>query len=200
MPYTTTFLNTFHHILYMAFPSYLSELVKPEDVSAFMLKLVAALTIMILGVIGSIIISRLFRKLLHSFEIDAVLKDQGIKIPFEEFASSILKYLLYFMTIIWGLNVLGMATTILQIILVVMLVIIIIFVILAFKDFIPNVTAGFYIHSKGVIKEGDRVTIGAVSGTVVSIDTIETKIKTKEKDIVLVPNVMLLKTAVIKRK
>ena len=33
----------------MAFPSYLSELVKPEDVSAFMLKLVAALTIMILG-------------------------------------------------------------------------------------------------------------------------------------------------------
>ncbi|MBU2637864.1 MAG: mechanosensitive ion channel [Nanoarchaeota archaeon] len=175
-------------------------LVKPEDVSEMMLRLVAAIAVLIFGILGSIIVSKLFKKLLHSFEIDAVLKEQGIKIPVEEFTSNILKYLLYFATIIWALNVLGMATTILQILLIVVLVIMIIFIILAFKDFIPNITAGFFIHSKGVIKEGDKVTIGAVSGTVVSIDTIETKIKTKEKDIVLVPNALILKTAVVKKK
>lgn len=184
----------------MALSEFLSGLIKPEDISAFMVKLVASLVILILGIIGSIIISRLFKKLLHSFEIDNVLKEQGIKIPFEEFTSNIVKYLLYFMSVIWALNVLGLATTILQIILILMLIIMIIFVILAFKDFIPNITAGFFIHSKGIIKEGEKVTIGAVSGTVVSIDTIETKIKTKEKDIVLVPNAMLLKTAVVKKK
>ncbi|MDI6737854.1 MAG: mechanosensitive ion channel [Nanoarchaeota archaeon] len=184
----------------MAFTDYIQGIARPEALSAFMINLVAALVVLIVGIIGSIIVSRLFRKLLHSFEIDSVLKEQGVKIPFEEFTSNILKYLLYFMTVIWALNVLGLATTILQIILVVMLIVIIIFIILAFKDFIPNITAGFYIHSKGAIAEGDRISIGAVSGTIVSIDTIETKIKTKEKDIVLVPNALLLKTAVVKRK
>lgn len=183
----------------MAFESVL-QLIKPEDVSEMMLRLVAAIAVLIFGILGSIIVSKLFRKLLHSFEIDAVLKEQGIKVPVEEFASNILKYLLYFATIIWALNVLGLATTILQILLIVMLVIMIIFIILAFKDFIPNITAGFFIHSKGVIKEGDKVSIGAVSGAVISIDTIETKIRTKERDIVLVPNALILKTAVVKKK
>ncbi|HII14935.1 MAG TPA: mechanosensitive ion channel [Nanoarchaeota archaeon] len=179
--------------------SFISSIVRPEDVSAMMLRLVGAIAVLIIGIIGSIILSKLFRKLLHSFEIDSVLKEQGVKIPFEEFTSNIVKYLLYFSTVIWALNVLGLATTILQIILVVVFIIMIIFIILAFKDFIPNITAGFFIHSKGIIKQGDTVTIGAVTGKIISIDTIETRIKTKEKDMVFVPNAMLLKTAVVKK-
>lgn len=166
------------------------------DVSDFLVKLIAALAILLSGIIAAHILAKLFKKLLHSFEIDAVLAGTGFKFPLEEFVSSILKYIIYFATVIWALSELGLATTILQILLIVLLIIIVIFVILAFKDFIPNITAGFFIHSKGAFKKGDRIAIGAVEGTIVAIDVMETKIRTKEGDLVLVPNSVLMKSEV----
>lgn len=170
------------------------------DVSSFMVNLIASLAILLFGILLANIGAKLFRKLLHSFEIDAVLAGSGLKFPLEEFASSLIKYILYFATVIWALSELGIATTVLEIILIVLLVIIVIFVILAFKDFIPNITAGFFMHTRGAFTIGDRIVIENVEGTIAAIDMIETRIRTKEGDIVLVPNSLLMKSEVKVKK
>lgn len=171
-----------------------------ENISAIMLKIVAAVVILLFGIIIANIASRLFRKVLHSFEINKVLAESGLKFPFEEFASSILKYIIYFAGIIWALSEIGLATTILQIILIVILIIMILFIILAFKDVIPNITAGFFVHSKGVFKEGDNVKIGSVEGKIIAIEIMETRIKTKSNDLVIVPNSVLMKSEITVKK
>jgi len=171
-----------------------------NGVSNFMVKLIAALAILLFGIIMANIFAKLFKKLLHSFEINFVLSGVGFKFPLEEFASSILKYIIYFATVIWALTELGLATTILQIILIVILIIMIIFIILAFKDIIPNITAGFVMHSKGLYQKGDIISVGAAEGKIVDLDIMETKIETKEKDIILIPNSVLMKSEIIVKK
>ncbi len=171
-----------------------------QNVSSFMVKLIAALAILLFGIIMANIFAKLFKKLLHSFEINSVLAGAGFKFPLEEFVSSILKYVIYFATVIWALTELGLATTILQIILVVILILMIIFIILAFKDIIPNITAGFVMHSKGLYKKGDNISVGAAEGKIIDLDIMETKIKTKSGDVILVPNSLLMKSEIIVKK
>ncbi|MBU2589820.1 MAG: mechanosensitive ion channel [Nanoarchaeota archaeon] len=171
-----------------------------QNVSNFMVKLIAALAILLFGIIIANISAKLFKKLLHSFEINSVLAGVGFKFPLEEFASSILKYVIYFATVIWALTELGLATTILQIILIVILIIMIVFIILAFKDIIPNITAGFMMHSKGLYQKGDKISVGTAEGKIVDLDIMETKIQTKEGDIILIPNSLLMKSKIIVKK
>ena len=161
-----------------------------------MVRLIAALAVLLLGIIAANVLTKLFKKLLHSFEINSVLSTTGFKFPLEEFASSILKYVIYFATIIWALSELGITTTVLQILLIVILIIMIIFIILAFKDFIPNITAGFFIHSKNIFKKGDKITVGSVNGVIEVIEVIETKIRTEDNELLVVPNSLLLKSQV----
>jgi len=171
-----------------------------EGLSNITVKVIAALVILLFGIVMANILAKLLKKLLHSFEINSVLAGSGFKFPLEEFVSSIVKYVIYFASIIWALTELGLATTILQIILVVILIIMIIFIILAFKDIIPNIAAGFFMHSKGLYKKGDHIAIGSVEGKIIELDIMETKIKSKEGDIVVVPNSVLMKSEIRVKK
>ncbi|RME54614.1 hypothetical protein D6777_03275 [Candidatus Woesearchaeota archaeon] len=177
----------------------LQSIFEMTDMSAFMLRLIAALTIILLGLVVGNIIGRLVRKILHSFEIDKVLAEQGLKFPLEKFIGSIVKYITYFIGLIWGLAELGLTTIILEILLVILLVLLVSFIILAFKDFVPNITAGFFVHRKDAFKKGDYIKMNGVEGEIVEIDLIETKIKTKNGDVVFVPNSVLTKNQVIKK-
>jgi len=164
-------------------------------------RLVAAIAILLIGVLFARFLSRLMYKILNEIKLNVILKDEfGIKLPLEEFFSRTVEYIIYFVTIIMALNQLGLTTTILYILLVVILIIIIILIVLAFKDFMPNLTAGFYINKTKNIKKGDNIEIDTVKGKILDIDLIETKIKTKEGDIVLVPNSFLLKGELRKLK
>lgn len=161
--------------------------------------LIAAIAIILIGIIVARITNRIIRKVLHELELNRILREQaGVKIPVEEFAGSLAKYLIYFIAMIMALAQLGLQTIILYIILVIVLVILVSFVVLAFKDFIPNITAGFFIHQKGMIKEGDFIQVKDIKGKVISISLVETKIKVG-KDIVYIPNSVLTKNEIIKK-
>lgn len=167
----------------------------------FLIKLIAAIVIILIGFIAARVLSKLTRKALHELETDKILKEQaGVKIPLEEFFSSLIKYLTYFTAIIFALNQLGLTTIILQIILFVVLAILVGFIILAFKDFIPNITAGFFMHLKRTINERDTIKFKNIEGKVIHINLVETKIETKNKDIVYIPNAILTKNEVIVKK
>lgn len=171
----------------------------PEQ--GYLIRLVAAVVVILIGFIAARVLSRLTRKALHELETDKILREQaGVKVPLEEFLASLVKYLTYFAAIILALNQLGLTTVVLQIILFVALAIFVGFIILAFKDFIPNITSGFFLHLKKVINQGDIIKFKDIEGKVIHVNLIETKIQTKNKDIVYIPNSLLTKKEIIIKK
>lgn len=171
-----------------------------ENVSHFIINIIAAIAIIIFTIIIANILEKLIKKILNELEMDKILKEQGIKFPFENFVSSIVKYLIYFIGVIWALNQLGIATVILHIILVVILIIFIAIIIMAIKDFIPNIISGFLIHSKDIIKKGNIIKLNKIEGKVIEIGIIETRIKTKDNDIMVIPNSMITKNTILIKK
>lgn len=169
-----------------------------NEVSALIINLIIALVIVFFGLIMGNLFGKLIKKVLHSFELDKVLAESGMNFPLENFIATIGKYIIYFIGIIWALTELGLATIILEIILIVILVLMVSFIILAFKDFVPNITAGFFIHHKNALKKGDKIKVKHVEGEIIEIDLIETKIKTKDGEEILLPNSILTNNEVIK--
>ena len=166
----------------------------------FLIKIIAAIAVLLIGLIAARIISKIVKKILHELELNRILKEQaGVRLPVEEFISTLIKYLIYFIAIIWALAELGLQTVILYIILTVFLTILVSFIVLAFKDFIPNITAGFFIHQKNMIKKGDIIKVKDIEGKVIRINMIETTIKVNGNT-VYVPNSVLTKNEITKKK
>ena len=162
--------------------------------------IVAALLIVILGIILGNIVGKLVKRLLKELEVERVLKEQKVKFPVEDFVSSLFKYIIYVIAVIWALTQLNIATTMLYVILGIILVVLISFIILAFKDIIPNFVASFIVHFRQIVKKGDYIQIDSVEGEVIEVDMQETRIKTKEGDTVMLPNSLLLKHKIVKMK
>jgi len=164
------------------------------------IKIIIAIVILIFGLVFGRFLGKLTKKITKELEIDRILQEQArIHFSVEDLLSSIIQYTVYIITIIIALNQLGLARTVMYIILAVILVIILIMMILALKDFVPNIIAGFFIHQKKLIEKGDRIKIKDVEGTILYISLVETKIRTKSKDIVYIPNSLLMKNIIIKK-
>ena len=165
-----------------------------------MIKLVAAIAILLIGLFAARVVSRILEKVMKELEVNRILKEQaGIKIPVEEFISALAKYIIYFLAVIWALAELGLQTAVLYILLGIFLLILVSFIVLAFKDFIPNITAGFFIHQKNLIKPGDVIRVKDIEGEVVSINLVETVIRVKDET-VYIPNSVLTKNEIVKKE
>lgn len=164
------------------------------------INLIAAVSIILVGLLAGYIVSKLTKRILHELELNKILKDEGVKIPLEEIITSFVKYIIYFIALIFALSELGLETIIFSIILGTVLLIMISFIVLAFKDFIPNITAGFFIHQQGFIKKGDRIRVKEVEGIVMHIDLTEIRIKLDNGDLVYLPNSLILKNEITKIK
>lgn len=165
------------------------------------LNLIAAVVILLVGLVIGRFLGNLIRKILHELELDRLLKEQTrFKIPLEQFLGSIVKFIVYFVAIIFALDQLGLQTAILNIILIIILIVLVVFMVLAVRDFIPNLVAGLMLHQKRNIKPGERIEVNDIEGEVINISLIETKVRTKSGDMVYIPNSMLTKNVVIKKK
>ncbi|AJF62835.1 MAG: Small-conductance mechanosensitive channel [archaeon GW2011_AR20] len=172
-----------------------------SKLSDFTLNLIAAIVILLVGLVIGRFLGNLTRKVLHELELDKLLREQTrFKIPLEQFLGSLVKFIVYFIAIIFALDQLGLQTAILNIILAIIIMIIVIFMILAIKDFIPNLMAGLFLHQKRNIKPGERIEVNNVEGEVINITLTETKLRTRSGEIVYIPNSVLTKNVVIKKK
>lgn len=166
----------------------------------FLTNLVAGLLVIGFGVILGGLLSILVRKILHSFEIERIVQDWGLKFPIEEFISKIIQYGIYAGSLILGLTFLGLQTLVLYGILILLLLILIIFIVLSFKDFIPNMISGVMIYMKNRFKIGDIVELERVEGKIFNIGLLETQIKTDDGDLVIVPNRLISNNIIVKKK
>ncbi|MAG45598.1 MAG: hypothetical protein CMH63_02380 [Nanoarchaeota archaeon] len=162
-------------------------------------KLIVAIVVILIGFLIGRFLGNLTKKVLKELNTNKILKENlGINLPIEQFLSGLVYYLILFVAVVMALNQLGLSTIILYIILVIVLVIVVGLVVLAFKDFIPNVFASFWIHQKNILKEGDKIEIKDVKGVVEEITLTEVKIKTKDNEVVLIPNSLLFKEKIKK--
>lgn len=169
--------------------------------SQFFVKFIIAIVIVLIGFIIGRAVHKVLQKILHEIELNKNLKKAGIKLSLEQFIANFAKYFIYFIAVIWALTELGLTTTVLYMITAVILLLIIISIILAIKDFIPNAFAGFFIYQKKMFKQGDKIIIHNLEGTIQKITLIETEIKTKKGDTIYIPNSLITKKEVlIKRK
>jgi small conductance mechanosensitive channel len=164
-------------------------------------KIIIALIILLVGFIIGRVISRLVGKALKGVGLNKAIREiSGIKVSFEEIISHFLLYFIYFITIIMALRYVGIATDVLNIISGVIILLIGIFILLSIKDFIPNVISGIVLHQKATIKNGDTIEVNHITGTVEEITLLDTKLKTKSGDIIIIPNSNLTKNEVIKKQ
>tara|TARA_B100000315_G_C14435391_1_gene522160 strand:+ start:157 stop:714 length:558 start_codon:yes stop_codon:yes gene_type:complete len=164
-------------------------------------KLLLALILLLIGFVIGRVIGKVLQKVLKEVEFDLLLKKTtGLEYKFTEILSKLASYLIYFIFIIMAMDRLGIQTIAFNIILGGFILLIFIMILLGIKDFIPNLIAGFFLHKKKFVQEGDKVKIGDIEGKIVNISTIETKIKTKKGDELYVPNSFLTKNEVLKLK
>jgi|SRR3989344_163489 len=167
--------------------------------SGFISHIILAVIILLSGFILGRLAGRLIKRGLHEIELDGIIrKTTSLKYSAEDILSTVIAYFIYFITVIMALNQLGVTTTILYIIAGAIIVLVVLSVFLGIKDFIPNLMAGIFIHEKRNISQGDYIKFKDIEGQVVHINLIETKIKTKKGDIIIIPNANLTKSEIIK--
>ena len=167
----------------------------------FFQRFVVAIVILLIGLIIGRTVGELLQRVLHEVELDKVVRKAGISVSLESFLSSFATYFIYFITVIWALNEIGLTTTILNMISGAALVLIIISILLAIKDFLPNIIAGFHIYSKSLVRVGDKIKVEKLQGVVSKISLTETEIRTKKGDLIYIPNSSLIKKEFsVKRK
>jgi len=162
--------------------------------------IITAIIILLIGFIIAKLIGRLVQRVLHEAELDALLKKAGAKVSFEIALSHIAEYFVYFITIIFALNQLGITTFVLYALAIAAIAVLIISVFLGLRDFIPNFMAGWYIYRKDLIKEKQNVKINGISGRVVKLSILDTRIKTKKGDLIYLPNSVIIKSKITKMK
>lgn len=177
------------------------------DISSFfnlgssdkLINLIAAVIILAVGFIVARILSKLVKKVLSELETNKIAKEQaGVKFPIDDLVSRIVKYAIYITSVILALNQLGLASLMLKIILITLLVILVAIIILAFRDFVPNVVAGFLIYQRNMIKKGELIKIKNIEGRVIYIDLLEIRLMTKDKEVVHIPNSYIIKHELVK--
>lgn len=162
-------------------------------------KLIVAVLILLIGVIIAKITERFILKILHEFELNKLLKKSRLRIAGEELIATIVKYFMYFVTVIIALNQIGLTTFVLNLVAGAFIVLILAMILLGIKDFIPNFIAGFGLYRKGFIKVGDKIAVNKLSGRITHMSLTETRIKTKSGDLINIPNSVLV-MSVVKKK
>ncbi len=160
-----------------------------------------AVVILLFGIVLGKIAGKLILRLLHELEINKLVKKTTKSgFPIEELISSGTSYTIYFIFIVLSLQRMRLNPLLFDIIAVAIIAIIVISILLAIKDLIPNFIAGISIHFSNHIRDGDTIMINDIKGKVSHVGMIETRLETRRGDTIYVPNSLLTKSIVRKKR
>ena len=197
-----TFINQHKHMLIM--PSVLQDafVLLKEVVLKIVNRFIIAAVILLTGFIMGRIAFNLSKRILSEIKLDILVRSYtGIKLSMEETISNIIKYSIYFVALLFSVSQLGIENLTFNVIATGVLILIIISVILAVRDFFPNLLARLFIRSKRDFKPGNLVRTENAMGRLVSVDLVETKIEVKSGEFLYLPNSFVLRGIVrVKRR
>ena len=166
-------------------------------VSSVLTKYVAALVIIFVGFVVARLLGLFIKMAMKEAKVNVRLSNlTGVQVSIEEIVSTVLVYVVYFLTIVMALNQIGLTSRVFDIVAISVIVIMLVSIAIALKDFFPNVVAGIYLLHWGFVKKGQKVKVDTTEGIVKEINLLETKIETKDKDILLVPNAQMVKKVI----
>ena len=164
-------------------------------------RLILAVLMLLFGFIIGRVVGNFVARMLHEFELDKTLKNfTKINFSVESAISTFASFFIYFIAIVLTLQTLGVDTLIFNIIAFGVIAIIALSVILAIKDSVPNIIAGFFIFQKKFFKKGDKVKVKGITGIITELTFMEVKIQTAKDDVIFIPNSLFIKEEVTKLK
>ncbi len=161
---------------------------------------VVAAILLLVGVIIARLLERLVHYLLKLLELNKNLMKAGLPFALEETIAHLVKYVLYFITIVVTLNQLGITTQVFNIVAAVVIGVVIISMFLGLKDFVPNYWAGIFLYRRHVYAVGDTIEINGIEGQVVKFDVLETTVRTSRGDMLYLPSSLMLHSQILKKK
>ena len=165
------------------------------------INILSAFLILILGLVLANIIASILKRIIKTLEISKILEKQlKLTLKVENLTANLAKYIIITLSIVTALIRIGLPLKILYWTLGIIILATVLFILLAFKDWIPNIIAGIYLSKTQKIKRGDTISVKGVEGKVLHIDFLETQIKTDADETIFIPNSILTKELVKEKK
>ena len=165
-----------------------------ETAKEYIYTIILSTIILLVGFILGILAKKFIYRILKEIELNTIFKVIGIHSDLEKWISSIISYLIYFITIIFFLEQLKIASVVLYLIAGGILTLLILTFIVGIKDIIPNFVAWIILQRKQHLKVGMKIEIKEIAGEIEKIGCLETEIRTKHDDILYVPNSLFMKS------
>lgn len=164
-------------------------------------KMIISISILLIGIVIGRFLSKLTYRILVYIGLSKVLRNSiKLKLPIEEIIGYVIKYIIYFLALVLALSQIGIGDFAQQLILVLIFIMVVSIIFFALKDFVPNFIAGIVIHRSSEIKVNDNIKILGVEGVVSEMDLLHTKVVNRSKEIFIIPNSLMVKNIVSKRK
>ena len=171
-----------------------------ENAQSYASSVGVGIVILLVGFAIGILVKKVLSRVLKEISLNKVMNKVGVTYNLENIVSSVVSYVIYLFTIVLFLDKLGIKSIVLYLIVGAVLMLIILTLLVGMKDIIPNFIGWLYLQKKNKIKEGRRVEVKEISGTVEKIGYLETEIKTEHGDILYVPNSLFMKSKLRLRK
>ncbi len=169
-----------------------------EILSRAVTNLVLATIILLLGFIFGRIAGSFSKKALGEIGLNRLIYNfVGLSFSLENLISAFITYFIYFMAIVLALNQFGASELFFNIIAFSIGFVVLLSMLLALKDFFPNLAAGIAIGRKSMLRKGDNVSIDGIEGKVLEVGFYMTKIESGKKEIVFIPNSTVIKSKVM---
>ena len=159
------------------------------DITGFLERVISGIIIFLLGAIVSKGLGRLTVLILQEFEVNYHLSNFGIRFPLDRTLGEAVSYLGYIITLYIALDQLGLVRGVTYVLLIIFLILFLLSFLVGLKDFFPNVVARSYLKRH----LGKSFRFQGLQLKVLSIDLLETKMETKDGDILFFPNLQVHK-------
>lgn len=172
-----------------------------NNIGTFVENLIVATVIIFIGLIIAKAVRNFVYRVLKEIEINRVIEKLGKKFDIEQFVSKLLYYIIILVTIVMALQQVGLATTVLNIVIVGFAILFIFIAVVWLKYFIPNAFARIMLYKSAEFKEGDYINITElnIEGKVEIIRLTETKILNKNGEGIYIPNSSMYRSTIKKK-
>ena len=177
----------------VTYPGWLIKFATASLSNSFFSNLIVAVITLMMGFIIGRICGRLVKKVLEELELDNLLKEAVKKqLNVESCIGSSVSGVIYLGTIIVVLNQIGLLVIAAYGVIIAIGMIVILSLMLWLKDLVPNVQAGISLHRQKIFSMGDKIKVRTMVGEVTSFSLVETRIRTPDHDLLLIPNSLLV--------
>ena len=155
-------------------------------------RLVLAFVVFSLGTIGASIAKRLVEKILHDSNVNRALAVLNIPYNLEKILGVLAFYLIYIITAIVVLWLLGIASFVLWALLLLLAIVTALSAAAFAKDLLPNLQGWYQLRRARKVLVGSEISLPQISGTVEKVRLIETLVRGPSGDLLHVPNRLFL--------